>query len=73
MRSLEYGDIIPHVLRRNTNIYGEKNETVEKLTDEAAFVLEECLFLLIKDGDKLAKTSNDNCSCYQTSSKNYCC
>ncbi|GKB06975.1 FAR1-related sequence 5-like protein [Tanacetum coccineum] len=48
-------DIIPPALRRNTNIYEDKNETIEKLTNEATFVLDECLFLLSKDEDKLAK------------------
>ncbi|GJX56712.1 FAR1-related sequence 5-like protein [Tanacetum coccineum] len=48
-------DIIPPALRRNPNRYGEKNETIEKLTNEANFVVDECLFLLSKDEDKLAK------------------
>ncbi|GKD85709.1 hypothetical protein Tco_1356863 [Tanacetum coccineum] len=48
-------DIIPPALRRNTNRYEDKNETIEKLTNEATFVLDECLFLLSKDEDKLAK------------------
>ncbi|GKD54349.1 zinc finger, SWIM-type containing protein, partial [Tanacetum coccineum] len=48
-------DIIPPALRRNTNRYKDKNETIEKLTNEATFVLDECLFLLSKDEDKLAK------------------
>ncbi|GJW77701.1 retrovirus-related pol polyprotein from transposon TNT 1-94 [Tanacetum coccineum] len=48
-------DIIPPTLRRNTNRYGEKNETVKKLTNEATSVLDKCLFLLSKKEDKLAK------------------
>ncbi|GJS63715.1 zinc finger, SWIM-type containing protein [Tanacetum coccineum] len=48
-------DIIPPALRRNPNRYGEKNETIEKLTNKANFVVDECLFLLSKDEDKLAK------------------
>ncbi|GKB19264.1 zinc finger, SWIM-type containing protein, partial [Tanacetum coccineum] len=48
-------DIIPPTLRRNTNKYGEKNETVKKLTNEATSVLDKCLFLLSKNEDKLAK------------------
>ncbi|GJU08362.1 hypothetical protein Tco_1124792 [Tanacetum coccineum] len=48
-------DLIPPTLRRNLNRYGEKNETIEKLTNEANFVVDECLFLLSKDEDKLAK------------------
>ncbi|GJY50069.1 FAR1-related sequence 5-like protein [Tanacetum coccineum] len=48
-------DIIPPALRRNTNRYGEKNETIEKLTNEANFVVDECLFLLGKDEGMLAK------------------
>ncbi|GJY74453.1 FAR1 DNA binding domain, zinc finger, SWIM-type, MULE transposase domain containing protein [Tanacetum coccineum] len=47
-------DIIPPALRRNANRYGEKNETIEKLTNEANFVVDECLFLLSKDEGKLA-------------------
>ncbi|GKB60760.1 FAR1-related sequence 5-like protein [Tanacetum coccineum] len=48
-------DIIPPALRRNKNRYGEKNETIEKLTNEANFVVDECLFLLGKDEGMLAK------------------
>ncbi|GJW18643.1 zinc finger, SWIM-type containing protein [Tanacetum coccineum] len=48
-------DIIPPALRRNTNIYGEKNETIENLTNVANFVVDECLFLLGKDEGMLAK------------------
>nr|GEV26592.1 hypothetical protein [Tanacetum cinerariifolium] len=42
-------DIIPPALRRNKNRYGEKNETIEKLTNKANYVVDECLFLLSKD------------------------
>nr|GEX04326.1 putative reverse transcriptase domain-containing protein [Tanacetum cinerariifolium] len=48
-------DIIPPALRRNINRYGEKNETLEKLTNVANFMIDKCLFLLSKDEDKLAK------------------
>ncbi|PWA90943.1 Zinc finger, SWIM-type [Artemisia annua] len=48
-------DIIPPSLRRNTNRYGEKNIPIEKLTNEATFVLDECLYLLGKDEGKLGK------------------
>ncbi|GJZ27324.1 FAR1-related sequence 5-like protein [Tanacetum coccineum] len=44
-------DIIPPALRRNKNRYGEKNETIEKLTNKAN---DECLFLLSKDEGMLA-------------------
>ncbi|GJX56233.1 zinc finger, SWIM-type containing protein [Tanacetum coccineum] len=47
-------DIIPPALRRNKNRYGEKNETIEKLTNEANYVVDECLFLLSKDEGMLA-------------------
>ncbi|GJS51107.1 hypothetical protein Tco_0624469 [Tanacetum coccineum] len=47
-------DIIPPALRRNKNKYGEKNETIEKLTNEANYVVDECLFLLSKDEGMLA-------------------
>ncbi|GKC57363.1 zinc finger, SWIM-type containing protein, partial [Tanacetum coccineum] len=47
-------DIIPHALRRNKNRYGEKNDTIEKLTNEANYVVGECLFLLSKDEGMLA-------------------
>ncbi|PWA58343.1 hypothetical protein CTI12_AA400730 [Artemisia annua] len=33
----------------------KKNETIEKLTNEATFVLDDCLLLLSKDEDKLVK------------------
>ena len=48
-------DIIPPALRRMTNRYGEKNIPVEKLTNEATFVVDECLYLLGKDEGKLGK------------------
>ena len=48
-------DIIPPALRRKTNRYGEKNEPIEKLTNEATFVVDECLYLLGKDEGKLGK------------------
>ncbi|GJZ64757.1 zinc finger, SWIM-type containing protein [Tanacetum coccineum] len=48
-------DIIPPALRRNTNKYGEKNETITKLTNEA-ILLDDCLFLLSKDEDQLVKS-----------------
>ncbi|GKE35758.1 FAR1-related sequence 5-like protein [Tanacetum coccineum] len=47
-------DIIPPALRRNKNRYGEKNETIEKLTNEANYVVDECLFLLSKEEGMLA-------------------
>nr|GEZ89307.1 hypothetical protein [Tanacetum cinerariifolium] len=46
-------DLIPSALRRNTNRYGEKDEAIEKLTNEANFVVDECLFLLRKDKEQL--------------------
>ncbi|GKC90264.1 FAR1 DNA binding domain, zinc finger, SWIM-type, MULE transposase domain containing protein [Tanacetum coccineum] len=46
-------DLIPPSLRRNTNRYGEKDEAIEKLTNEANFVVDECLFLLRKDEEQL--------------------
>ena len=48
-------DIIPPALRRKTNRYGEKNEPIEKLTNEATYVVDECLYLLSKDEGKLGK------------------
>nr|GEW81537.1 hypothetical protein [Tanacetum cinerariifolium] len=51
VRSLR--DLIPPALRRNTNRYGEKDEAIEKLTNEANFVVDECLFLLRKDKEQL--------------------
>ncbi|GKB05035.1 FAR1-related sequence 5-like protein [Tanacetum coccineum] len=33
------GDLIPPALRRNTNRYGEKDEAIEKLTNEANYVV----------------------------------
>nr|GEZ99621.1 hypothetical protein [Tanacetum cinerariifolium] len=46
-------DLIPPALRRNTNRYREKDEAIEKLTNEANFVVDECLFLLRKDKEQL--------------------
>ncbi|GJS18790.1 FAR1-related sequence 5-like protein [Tanacetum coccineum] len=46
-------DLIPPALRRNTNRYGEKDEAIEKLTNEANYVVDECLFLLRKDEEQL--------------------
>nr|GEW58185.1 hypothetical protein [Tanacetum cinerariifolium] len=46
-------DLIPHALRRNTNRYGEKDKAIEKLTNEANFVVDECLFLLRKYEERL--------------------
>nr|GEV45176.1 zinc finger, SWIM-type [Tanacetum cinerariifolium] len=46
-------DLIPPALRRNTNRYGEKDEAIEKLTNKANFVVDECLFLLRKDEEQL--------------------
>ncbi|GKB04077.1 hypothetical protein Tco_0832220 [Tanacetum coccineum] len=46
-------DLIPPALRRNTNRYVEKDEAIEKLTNEANFVVDECLFLLRKDEEQL--------------------
>nr|GEX63777.1 hypothetical protein [Tanacetum cinerariifolium] len=46
-------DLIPPALRRNTNRYGEKDEAMENLTNEANFMVDECLFLLRKDKEQL--------------------
>nr|GEW84553.1 FAR1 DNA binding domain-containing protein [Tanacetum cinerariifolium]GEW84557.1 FAR1 DNA binding domain-containing protein [Tanacetum cinerariifolium] len=46
-------DLIPPALRRNTNRYGEKDEAIEKLTNEVNLVVDECLFLLRKDKEQL--------------------
>nr|GEU58044.1 hypothetical protein [Tanacetum cinerariifolium] len=46
-------DLIPPALRRNKNRYGEKDEAIEKLTNEANFVVDECLFLLRKEKEQL--------------------
>nr|GEV05066.1 hypothetical protein [Tanacetum cinerariifolium] len=46
-------DLIPPALRRNTNRYREKDEAIENLTNEANFVVDECLFLLRKDKEQL--------------------
>ncbi|PWA41700.1 FAR1 DNA binding domain-containing protein [Artemisia annua] len=45
-------DIIPPELRRKRNRYGEKNVEIERLTNEATSVVDECLFRL---GDKVDK------------------
>ncbi|PWA41580.1 FAR1 DNA binding domain-containing protein [Artemisia annua] len=45
-------DIIPPELRRKRNRYGEKNVEIERLTNEATSVVDECLFRL---GDKVEK------------------
>ncbi|PWA39613.1 Zinc finger, PMZ-type [Artemisia annua] len=45
-------DIIPPELRRKRNRYGEKNVEVERLTNEATSVVDECLFRL---GDNVEK------------------
>ncbi|GJS74641.1 FAR1-related sequence 5-like protein [Tanacetum coccineum] len=42
-------DIIPPDLRRQRNRYGEKNLTIERLTNEANFLVDDSLFLLSKD------------------------
>ena len=46
-------DIIPPSLRRNTNRYGEKDEEVISLTNEANYLVDECVFMLRKDKPKL--------------------
>nr|GEW97085.1 zinc finger, SWIM-type [Tanacetum cinerariifolium] len=46
-------NLIPPALRKNTNRYGEKDKAIEKLTNEANFVVDECLFLLRKDEEQL--------------------
>ncbi|GJS20209.1 hypothetical protein Tco_0448841 [Tanacetum coccineum] len=45
-------DTIPHDLRRQRNRYGE-NVTIERLTNEANFLVDDCLFLLSKDEEKM--------------------
>ncbi|GJZ11418.1 FAR1-related sequence 5-like protein [Tanacetum coccineum] len=47
-------DIIPPDLRRQRNRYGEKNLTIERLTNEANFLVDDCLFLLSKDEGRMA-------------------
>nr|GEY73680.1 protein FAR1-related sequence 5-like [Tanacetum cinerariifolium] len=46
-------DIIPPDLRRQRNRYGEKNLTIERLTNEANFLVDDSLFLLSKDKGKM--------------------
>ncbi|GKE58214.1 zinc finger, SWIM-type containing protein [Tanacetum coccineum] len=46
-------DLIPPALRRNTNRYREKDKAIKKLTNEANFIVDECLFLLRKDEEQL--------------------
>ncbi|GKB02293.1 FAR1-related sequence 5-like protein, partial [Tanacetum coccineum] len=46
-------DIIPPDLRRQKNRYGEKNVTIERLTNEANFLVDDTLFLLSKDEGKM--------------------
>nr|GFB56413.1 hypothetical protein [Tanacetum cinerariifolium] len=48
-------DLIPPALRRNKNRYEEKDEAIEKLTNETNFVVDECLFLLRKDKEQLKR------------------
>ncbi|GJR23334.1 FAR1-related sequence 5-like protein [Tanacetum coccineum] len=45
-------DIIPPDLRRQRNIYGE-NVTIERFTNEAKNLVDDCLFLLSKDEGKM--------------------
>ncbi|GJR89286.1 FAR1-related sequence 5-like protein [Tanacetum coccineum] len=46
-------DIIPPDLRRQRNRYEEKNLTIERLTNEANVLVDDCLFLLSKDEEKM--------------------
>nr|GFA49687.1 hypothetical protein [Tanacetum cinerariifolium] len=46
-------DIIPPDLRRQRNIYGEKILTIERLTNEENFLVDDSLFLLSKDEGKM--------------------
>ena len=46
-------DIIPPELRRKRNRYGEKNVDVERLTNEATSVMDECLFRLGNNIEKM--------------------
>lgn len=46
-------DIIPPDLRRKRNRYGETNEEIQRLTNEATFLVDECLFRLSKDKVKM--------------------
>ncbi|GKC85721.1 FAR1-related sequence 5-like protein [Tanacetum coccineum] len=46
-------DIIPPDFRRQKNRYGEKNVTIERLTNEEIFLVDDTLFLLSKDEGKM--------------------
>ena len=46
-------DIIPPALRRKRNRYGEKNVEVERLTNEANSVVDDCLFRLSNNVEKM--------------------
>nr|GEX51410.1 hypothetical protein [Tanacetum cinerariifolium] len=46
-------NIIPPDLRRQRNRYGKKYVTTERLTNEANFLTDDCLFLLSKDEGKM--------------------
>ena len=46
-------DIIPPELRRKRNRYGEKNVEVERLTNEANSVVDDCLFRLSNNVEKM--------------------
>ena len=46
-------DIIPPDLRRKRNRYGEKNVEVERLTNEANAVVDDCLFRLSNNVEKM--------------------
>nr|GFB76448.1 FAR1 DNA binding domain-containing protein [Tanacetum cinerariifolium] len=46
-------DIIPPDLRRQRNQYEEKSATIERLTNEANFLVDDYLFLLSKDEGKM--------------------
>lgn len=47
-------DIIPPKLRNKRNRYGETNEAVEKLANEAYSTVDDCVNLLCNDEEKLA-------------------
>ncbi|GJX60900.1 FAR1-related sequence 5-like protein [Tanacetum coccineum] len=46
-------DIIPPDLRRQKNRYGEKNVTIERLTNEANFLVDDCFVSVDKDEGKM--------------------
>jgi hypothetical protein len=48
-------DIIPPELRRKRNRYGEKNVEVERLTNEATYVVDDCLFRLSNNVEKMGE------------------